>query len=55
MVGWMRVNCTRVEYVGLIGDRWQTLEIPHDDAVHLAEPPIGLHYLAGADDGYRDR
>jgi hypothetical protein len=50
VVGWMRVNCTQTEYIGLIGERWQTLDIPSADRVRLDGCPIGLLYIAGADD-----
>jgi hypothetical protein len=49
VVGWMRVNCTRTEYIGLCGDRWQIEEIPHADRVPLRELPTGFDYLEGAE------
>jgi len=50
VVGWQRVNCTRVEYIGLLDERWHGLEIPHDDRVRLREPPVGFDYIQGAED-----
>lgn len=49
MVGWQRVNCTRVEYVGLLGDRWSGVEIPYADRVRLVELPQGFEYFEGAE------
>lgn len=51
MVGWMRVDGTRTEYIGLCGDRWQILDIPYADRVRLDEAPIGLLYIPAADPG----
>jgi len=51
VVGWQRVNGTRVEYIGLLGDRWSEVEIPYSDRVRLREPPLGVEYFKGADDG----
>ncbi len=59
VVGWMRVaqvcdRCTqicsrkRAEYIGLCGERWQTLDLPYFDRVRLTGIPIGLEYLPGA-------
>jgi hypothetical protein len=44
VVGWMRQNATRTEYIGLIGDRWQIQEIPHARAIRLEEIPAAFHY-----------
>ena len=49
VVGWMRVNGTRTEYIGLCGDRWQTLDLPYAHRVYLIEAPIGFEYLGGAE------
>lgn len=38
-------SCRRTQYIGLIGDRWQTLDIPYTHAVLLEEPPVGFEYL----------
>jgi hypothetical protein len=45
----MRVNGTRTEYIGLCGDRWQTLDLPYAHRVYLIEAPIGFEYLGGAE------
>lgn len=38
------------EYIGRLGERWQTLDIPYADRVRLDDCPIGLLYVKGADD-----
>ncbi len=45
----MREDGLRTEYIGLLGDRWQTLDIPYADRVRLVEMPIGLMYIPGPD------
>ncbi len=45
MVGWMAVNHSDVQYIGLCGDRWQRQPIPWHDRVKLGQKPIGLEYL----------
>lgn len=50
MVGWQRLNCTRVEYIGLLDRRWSDVEIPYDDRVRLSELPQGFEYLDRAEE-----
>ncbi len=45
----------QTEYIGLLGDRWQTLEIPYADRVHLVEAPIGLLYIPGSEEAIERR
>jgi hypothetical protein len=50
VVGWMRINGHRTEFIGLVGDRWRIREIPHACRVLLEEIPLPFHYMPGAKD-----
>jgi hypothetical protein len=47
-IRWASDSCEQREYIGLVGDRWQSREIPHWRTVLLEEVPLPFHYLPGA-------